>query len=200
MGDLVGYYYWPKEVLELLRNLKHVEIIKGNHERMLEQVLHFPEKLTEIKAKYGSGLSKALNDLSESELNMLINLPEQKEREENGVKFLLTHGSPNNPDEYVYPDCRPDHLNKIALRDYNVILMGHTHYPLQQNVKGTMLLNPGSVGQPRNKGSLASYIIFDCSKQEASIKYIRFDPQEIIGAIKKFDPDNSYLNDVLLRN
>ena len=72
-GDTVGYYYGIKNVLNLLSNFK-VYFTKGNHELMLEQLRLNPIIESELTIKYGSSLRLALNSLSETEIDQLLNI------------------------------------------------------------------------------------------------------------------------------
>ena len=61
-GDFVGYYFWPVEVFQLLKPWNVVAVL-GNHERMLKKARHDQDFLQFVNAKYGSGLSVALEQL-----------------------------------------------------------------------------------------------------------------------------------------
>ena len=56
LGDLIGYYYRPLEVLRLLDESNiSCQMIRGNHERMLERVLRDELKWEDIRSRYGHG-------------------------------------------------------------------------------------------------------------------------------------------------
>ena len=61
------------------------------------------------------------------------------------------------------------------------------------------ILNPGSVGQPRDIGGLASYAIFDSLNYTFRFKRLPFQTNEIIETVESFDPTNLYLKDIMER-
>ena len=66
-GDSVGYYFWPKEVIRLLRDIG-AQIIAGNHEHMLIRSLTDSNYLHKITKKYGSGIVRALESFDVDEI------------------------------------------------------------------------------------------------------------------------------------
>ena len=61
-GDFVGYYFWPAKVFELLKDW-NVVAVRGNHDRMLEDVINDTSHRLNIHKKYGSGLEVAFQQL-----------------------------------------------------------------------------------------------------------------------------------------
>lgn len=199
LGDVVGYYYHPDEVLRLLEHFK-TTYIRGNHERMLKEAREHQEAGRKIEEKYGHGISAALKLLSHEDLDMLTELPDTATILQDGVRFFLCHGSPWSNDEYVYPDAPPAVLEKCAAIDVDFVLMGHTHYPFVRRGSGATVLNPGSVGQPRDHGNMASWAIVDTANKDIVFKRTVFDIVSLIEEAQKIDPSVPYLREVLQRN
>ena len=103
LGDIVGYYYYPDKILELISDWSY-DIIKGNHEKILEDLLVNPSLGESIRLKYGSGHQEAINKLTIQQLDFLFNLPETKSIQLDGISLLMSHGSPWSNDYYIYPD------------------------------------------------------------------------------------------------
>jgi putative phosphoesterase len=198
LGDFVGYYYWPAEVLKEVRSLPQKYMIQGNHERLLKDWKE--NKKEAILQKYGKGIQVAFENLSVSEIELLINLPKTREIVLEGKKILLCHGSPNDPDKYIYPSESLPALQQCFLSGFDFIFMGHTHYPFCTMQDNTMLANPGSVGQPRDIGNLASYLIVDLQNKTFVFRRVLFDPKTIIQKAIQLDSELPYLHEVLLRN
>ncbi|MGR3309891.1 MAG: metallophosphoesterase family protein, partial [Candidatus Brocadiales bacterium] len=107
-----------------------------------------------------------------------------------GIKFLLSHGSPNG-DMYKYlsPDVSDSELLS-ELGDENadfampcrhdVVFIGHTHLPMIRKVGRITIVNPGSVGQPRDGIPLCSYAVWDDGNIE--IKRVEYDIDAAINA------------------
>jgi len=199
LGDLIGYYYWPAEVVRRLRSLQACTLIQGNHERMLAASLESEESAREVRERYGSGVRVACEELCQVELDWLVSLPESARITLDGASFSLFHGSDRDPDEYLYPDCSAERLSQIATEsDY--VLVGHTHYPALFRRGNTLILNPGSVGQPRDVGALASYAIVDTANAGVVYRRIAFCSEEIEEEAKRRDPHLPYLHTIMNRN
>lgn len=198
LGDLVGYYYHSKEVLELLRNYP-CKYIAGNHEHYLRDGLSNPQILADYKIKYGSSLELATKTLSSSDIDFLKTLPDFLQFSMDTKKILLCHGSPWHNDEYIYPDVQTERLKDFQQIDANFIFLGHTHYPMEINIFGKKIINPGSVGQPRNKKPGAHWAIFDLLTENVTFKITAYSIDSLLRDVDLYDPQNSYLKTVLTR-
>jgi putative phosphoesterase len=197
-GDLVGYYFKPNEVIKLIEPWQKY-LVRGNHEDMLAEARINPTVLSEIERRYGSAISVALNTLTEDDLEMLCNLPHPLDLELDGMKILLCHGTPWDNDVYVYPDAEDDLINKCAMQQYDVVILGHTHYPMLKQVGKTQLVNPGSVGQPRNRQPGAQWAMLDTDSREITLHNESYDLGPLLDDIKNRHPELPYLAEVLTR-
>ena len=197
-GDIVGYYPFVKEVLELLKPWKQ-QVVKGNHEVMLARSLNDSAYLSKTTTKYGSSIKIAIDTLTSEEIDYLITLPSLLNLEIENISLTLCHGSPVNVDEYIYPDSDLSKLTWLNSYNNKLIITGHTHYPMLRKWKNLTILNPGSVGQPRNKIRSAHWVLFDTSKNTFKFMLEEYDINKIIDAVKLTDPDNAYLRRVLTR-
>lgn len=199
LGDVVGYYYWPRAVLDLLQGIEQKTVIQGNHERLLALAAQNPAERGVIAQKQGLGIEKCFEQLAESEIDWLISLPEQQEIELEGRRILLCHGTPFDRDAYVYPTADLDVLKACCVSGADFVLQGHTHYPLSFADKGVHLINPGSVGQPRDIGGSAAYGILDLDNCVWLPRRIPFPVEPILEAIGAGDPNGRYLREILTR-
>lgn len=197
-GDLVGYYFNPLQVMKLLSNWRR-HVVSGNHEAMLSAARTEYSKLAEIEARYGCGLRVAIEQMSSDQLDELCQLPHRLELEIDGVKILLCHGSPWDLDEYIYPDADVDTLTRCATQSYDLVVMGHTHYPMFKVVENTKLINPGSVGQPRDRKPGACWALFDTESRSVELRREHYDATNLIQECKTRHPELAYLSEVLLR-
>ncbi len=196
-GDFVGYYFWPREVLDMLADWD-IAAVRGNHEDMLVNALSKPTSLEKVNAAYGSGLSAAIATLTQTQLDWLCQLPHPSFFEFEGRSLLLCHGSPWDVDQYVYPDAKADLLERCAESDYDWVVMGHTHYPMVQKVGKTLLVNPGSVGQPRNRVPAAHWALLDTASQELKLMTTPYDASPVVVLAAQLHPELPYLGNVLL--
>jgi predicted phosphodiesterase len=92
----------------------------------------------------------------------------------------------------LYPDASID----LLLKNYShckFTIFGHTHYPFIHTHENKVLINPGSVGQPRDVGGLASYVIINTDNFSTRFKRLKFDRLPIIEMAKSRDSDLDYL-------
>jgi putative phosphoesterase len=197
-GDLVGYYFSPLEVVELLDEWD-VEVACGNHEVMLKIARNDPKYLVDVDAKYGSGLRVALEQLSAERLDDLCRLQHPLRLEIDGIRILLCHGSPWDLDQYIYPDAKDESLAMLDGSGYDLIVTGHTHYPMDLIFGSARVVNPGSVGQPRNRKPGAHWAIFDTETRSIEFRCEAYDATELIHECKLRHPNLPYLAKVLER-
>jgi len=197
-GDLVGYYPFAKDVLALLAPW-NMDIVRGNHEEMLYKSLTDRAYLEEITAKYGTGLLTSIAELSFQEIDYLINLPHPLLLNIEHKKIILAHGSPNNVNDYLYPNSDFSSCDWVGEMDCDIFICGHTHYPMEKVMNEKIVLNPGSVGQPRNKGSGAHWVLYDTDSQHFEFKIEGYDSSEIIEWAKVTNPNLPYLHRVFTR-
>ncbi len=197
-GDIVGYYFMHNEVIKLLEPWEKY-IVRGNHEDMLAEARSNPKALALIDQRYGTAITEALQSLNQNDLDMLCNLPHPLDLEIGGMNILLCHGTPWDNDVYVYPDADDALLNQCAMQDYDVVILGHTHYPMLKKIGRTHLLNPGSVGQPRNYQPGAHWAMLDTDSGVINLYNEAYNPQPLINVVKMKHPELPYLADVLTR-
>ncbi len=111
-----------------------------------------PEKYTSFQWTY--------ERLSKENLKYLASLPEQLYFETNGLKILMTHGSPASNEEYICAATTHQRLKELAeLAKVDIIISGHSHLVFSTKLGNTLFLNPGSVGRPEMTNGRATYII-----------------------------------------
>lgn len=200
LGDVVGYYYWPAEVLQQLALCNEVDMIQGNHERLLKLAIDSETERQKIRKKYGSGIDVAIETLSDEQKNQLCELPLSKIMSIDKINFLLCHGSPFDGDKYIYPNAEQSLLEQCSLPNVDFVFMGHTHYPFVTYLNNCILANPGSVGQPRDIGNLASYLIVDTANKTIVFRRVAFDAASIIAEAAVRDTTLPYLQHIFYRH
>lgn len=198
LGDIVGYYYHPEIVLEMLSDWDF-EIIKGNHEVLLEDLKNGTIEPQFLKDKYGRGHEQALKSLDDKTQQWLFSLPVQKSVRIDNVSFQLNHGSPSSIDEYIYPDASIEQLEKCNSIAHDFVLIGHSHYAFSVRCSNSILINCGSVGQSRQKGGLAYWVVINTSNKSFEIKATPYDVAVLLEEIKTFEPKIGYSSNILER-
>lgn len=197
LGDIVGYYYHPDQVLDMLAEW-NFDIIKGNHERILEDIINEPSIGAAIKLKYGSGHEEAINKLSQKQLVFLRDLPETRSVKFDEISLLMCHGSPWSNDYYIYPDCEKEIVLKCDSDIHDFVLVGHSHYAFAIRNRHSTLINPGSVGQSRQSGGKASWCIINTSNQCFQFVLTDYNVESLLQEISLRN-DNEYLSKILKR-
>ncbi|WP_158597892.1 metallophosphoesterase family protein [Noviherbaspirillum saxi] len=197
-GDLVGYYFSPCTVLELLEPWDKC-IVRGNHEAMLAEARVSSLRLADIEARYGSGIRVALDELSDAQLDGLCELPHPMHVMIDACAILLCHGAPWNLDEYIYPDAPQGIVERCIGEARDIVITGHTHYPMLRQIGKRVLVNPGSVGQPRDRQPGAAWALLDSVSGEISLRREYYDMQPLIEEARRRHPELPYLAEVLCR-
>ena len=179
MGDTVGYGPDPADTLALLRQRGAV-IVAGNHDRAVAtgRGLELFNRVARAAAvRHRSWLSAEDRDL-------LAALPLTLEPAEG---YLICHGSPRDPLwEYVF-DAR---IAAAAMRATTQArcCVGHTHVPARfVTGAGKVLINPGSVGQPRDGDPRAAYALLDLGTATVTFQRVAYDVAETQRRIRALD-------------
>lgn len=198
LGDLVGYYYHPDEVLMLLEGWPK-EMIRGNHEAMLKEAQNDELSADAIRRKYGSGIGMALRALGREKIDELTGLRQTLTVEFDGVRCALFHGAPWDNTFYVHPDADSSVLERCVVSGTDFVFMGHAHRPFAFQKNSTVVANAGSVGQSRDRGGAASWILANTANRTIVFKNTPYDVSTLIAEAKRIDPALPYLHEILVR-
>lgn len=175
LGDLVGYGAGPNQVVEAVRNLEGtVHVVRGNHDKVVCEL----EDGSNFNQPALAAARWTTERLTPANMRFVKEMPlGPSEVEEN---LHICHGSPLDEDTYVFSIY--DAYEIFSNYPADVVFFGHTHIPslFVQQEKGIevsvvqgesftlqledgrrYLLNPGSIGQPRDRDPRAAYITYD---------------------------------------
>lgn len=187
LGDYIGYYYWPNEVIDLLRSMKHTFFIRGNHEDIYFNSLQDSSFRKNILDKYGSGNDYSISEITMENRTFLQSLDDSKIIVLDGIKIAMYHGSPIDINDYVYPDSDFTKHQTLIDDDIALVLLGHTHHQFISCKGSTLIVNPGSVGQARDVRGLASYAVFDTLNKTVIPVRLSYKHDLIINKINKVE-------------
>lgn len=173
-GDVVGYGPHPSEVVSIFKE-NNIISIAGNHDRGIKNMQQFKEQYVPLAAE---ALKWTRNQLSESELTYLKSLPEECSLRKSQVH--IAHGAPGKPDEYIYPG----EITNSLLGEEDLLVLGHTHKQVACRFDNGLVLNPGSVGQPRDDDSTAAYAIADLDTLSIQLRRTNYPKEDTIQDIK----------------
>lgn len=178
-GDIVGYGPEPSECIRIIRDMK-IPCTLGNHDLNSVNL----EKIAWFNPISAEALVWTNEQLDDEEKEYLSNLPKTIKQTVDGKQLLIVHGSPKNPIyEYVYEE----NVNEKFVNgfDYDIIALGHTHVPFIKHVENKLIINAGSVGQPRDGNSSACFIIINTEKFNAKIFRVDYDIKSVANKIVK---------------
>jgi predicted phosphodiesterase len=185
LGDVVGYGPNPNECVELVQQLPELVYLMGNHDAAAigvgETASFNPEARLSVEWQ-----QKHINDSTREFLHA------GKERQQVG-NYTLVHGSPRQPlMEYLLD-------TETAARSFShfqgdFCLMGHTHIPVIfkqspilervtlsipnadsiSQLQARSMINPGSVGQPRDRDPRAAYAILDDERDQWNFHRVEY--------------------------
>ena len=147
-GDVVGYNPWPGECVDRLRE-RSVPTVAGNHDRAV-----FTDRLR-MNHMANAGVEYTRENLSDEQRAWLRGLPVERTVLDGRVKVV--HGHPDDPDRYTYPE----EFSGAMLGEADVLVLGHTHVQAHRTFDAGVVVNPGSVGQPRDGDPRAAYAVVD---------------------------------------
>jgi predicted phosphodiesterase len=191
-GDLVGYYYGSSEVMKLLEGFR-VYFCKGNHEIMLAQSISSKDSKYEIKKTYGSSLIMAQSQLTETQLEFLLSAEHPLRVNMGDRSLLVSHGSPWNINEYIYPDCDITTINRFLEYSETIFVLGNTHHQMKLQIGDKLIINPGSVGQSRTNFGYAEWATLDLSTLETKFYATKYKTRRLVKQCKSIDPECSLL-------
>jgi len=192
LGDLVGYGADPNAVIERVQALKPIAIVRGNHDKVacgLEQADGF-------NAVAKSAAHWTFEALSSKNREWLAALPAGPRTVDDIVE--ICHGSPFDEDAYIFDEL--DALRALKVSERPLCLFGHTHYPVAFQLSADAfdsqgpstlaesrvdlrpdrkyLVNPGSVGQPRDGDPRAAYAIADTGASRVELFRLAYPVEE----------------------
>jgi predicted phosphodiesterase len=181
LGDLVDYGLEPGPCIDWVRQNARFSV-RGNHDHGVAQNVAVNGKLG---YKQLSMLTRPVNRqrVNESQLRFLARLPLTHVTTLDGTRYFLVHATPRDPlDEYAPADA-DFWARRLGYVDADVICAGHTHLPYVLEVNGKLIINPGSVGQPRDGDPRASYAIID--DYNVDLRRVEYDVEKTVQAIQE---------------
>jgi putative phosphoesterase len=159
LGDIVGYGPQPAECLRWLR-ASHASIVQGNHDRSAADGVP-PRCRLDFEWLAAATHHIARRQLTDEERAFLRGLPRTRDLVLDRKRVLLLHATPTDPlYDYLGPD-RDKWRTALAGIEAGLVLVGHTHLPLHFQFGDVQVLNPGSLGQPKDGDPRAAYALIE---------------------------------------
>ncbi len=199
LGDLVGYGASPNEVIQKIAALKPLAIIRGNHDKAVSGL----DSVQTFNPIAASAIFWTKRNITSKNLDFLTRL-------EQGPKVLdgtitICHGAPFDEDYYIFGEF--DAAEAFQHLQTPIGFFGHTHFPfVYSHLEGAVevtflegqsnevrlekgvsyLINPGSIGQPRDRNPRAAFAIYDSEARTVRFHRVEYGIEEakrkILGA------------------
>ena len=191
LGDIVGYGPDPNAVIESIRELKPKAIVRGNHDKVALGM----NQADGFHAAARAAAHWMLESLTDQNREWLVALPMGPTIIDGDLE--ICHGAPFDEDAYIFDELDARHAFEAATAP--VCFYGHTHFAvvfrlikdlleivspsdgetaLTIEPQARYLVNPGSVGQPRDGDPRAAYAIYDSNAKQLDLIRIAY-PLEI---------------------
>jgi diadenosine tetraphosphatase ApaH/serine/threonine PP2A family protein phosphatase len=199
LGDLVGYGGDPNAVVDRVVALDPVAMVRGNHDKVACGI----EAAEGFNAVAKSAAHWTFDVLTPEHRAWLAALPEGPTVVDDLVE--ICHGSPFDEDAYIFDELDAVRALKVSRRP--LCLFGHTHYPITFELSAgafdstgpsaaaesqlvlregsKYLLNPGSVGQPRDGDPRAAYAIVDVEARQVTTIRVNYAVEAAQGKVVK---------------
>ncbi|HLE24157.1 MAG TPA: metallophosphoesterase family protein [Thermodesulfobacteriota bacterium] len=186
LGDVVDFGPNPRKCVRFLMDSSRNRFwgVRGDHDHALAYGINCGSSLNlrELSMKtreWGEGL------VASDEVGFLRRLPFENHATLDGLKFHFMHGSKRDRlFRSITTDIGELEIeNEFGETDTDFILIGHSHKPFIIHLGRVTVLNPGSVGQPRDFNPRASYAVIEDGK--AMIKRVRYDIEKTVRDLEK---------------
>ncbi len=186
LGDLVGYGASPNEIIQKIQTMKPISLIRGNHDKAVCGL----DSIDTFNPIAASAIYWTKQNLKKKNMDYLSRLKKGPTIIHDNI--TLCHGAPFDEDYYIFGEF--DAAEAFKYIRTPLCFFGHTHFPYvytekDNYVEGTFLMgntnevklekgvryliNPGSVGQPRDRNPRAACAIYDADVRR--IKFFRLD-------------------------
>jgi len=187
LGDLVGYGGNPNEVVETVRSLEPEAVVRGNHDKVVAGITE-ADHFNDVARAAALWTRTVMTPDNEQYLRALPEGPVVV------GDMVLSHGSPADEEDYILSDL--DAVHNLEAVDFALAFFGHTHFtcvfslgadrlsmrvikesdpPLHLVAGERYLVNPGSIGQPRDHNPKASYAIYDSAARTITFPRVDYD-------------------------
>ncbi len=137
-GDLVDRGTDGDRVVDLIRQI-NIPCVQGNHDAMAKRTQAF-------LARHPND-NLPIEPLRADTVDFLSSLPLEQRFEWTGVSVYMTHENPmNDPSKFIYPNAsRSTFESVVQTAQSQIIILGHTHRPMQIQIGSSQIINPGSI-------------------------------------------------------
>jgi predicted phosphodiesterase len=181
-GDSIVYAPFPNETLSWLSRHKAISILGNTDKKVIDLLKGKPFKKPrnpEKRIMYTS-TAEALDDAGRRTLSSFAEaetlvLQRPDDVHDQRLAIGIFHGSPADPDEFLFADTPDRRFHEIATGiQCRIVITGHSHSPYHKFLSDTHFINPGSAGRMFDGDAKASCAILDISEKGIKVEHRRF--------------------------
>ncbi|HTZ84416.1 MAG TPA: YfcE family phosphodiesterase [Candidatus Acidoferrales bacterium] len=159
LGDLVNYGPEPAAVVDFARTNSKV-VVRGNHDNSIgfdvdPRCTARYQKMADLTRRYTASA------LDKEHKQFLRLLPLKLELKREDTRFYLCHAKPSDPLYGYCPEESDEWVEELEQVNADVLLVGHTHTPFIRKIGKKIVVNPGSLGQPKTGKPDGCYAIWE---------------------------------------
>ena len=182
MGDVVGYNAFPKECLDIVRNM-NIPVVKGNH----DEYCSTDQPLDGFNPAAAEAVNWTRKQLTSEDRQWLRDLKYARMV----TNFTIVHATLDGPQRWGYVFDKLAAAASFTYQNTAVCFFGHTHVPVafirDNMVRGgtyskfkteagkKYFVNVGAVGQPRDNNPKAAYVVYDVDEGTIELRRLEYD-------------------------
>jgi len=198
LGDALGYGASPNDVVEKARSLDAI-LVRGNHDRAASGL----SDVEDFNPVAGYAAMWTRNELTAENRRWVLQLPTGPIRDAGIPDVIFSHGSPLDEDEYILSEGVA--RNALERSPADITFFGHTHlqgavamrqgavqiirpvyldkessatFRLELQPQTRYLINPGSVGQPRDTDWRSGFALYDSEQSAVTFYRVPYDVEK----------------------
>jgi len=154
VGDYIDFGPWPNEIIDSIKSLRNAYYVIGNHDQYLFQDIKKLLPKSDIKQNMIEHAYWTKSNISNMNIEWIKSLEIVKSIMVEGIEILFFHGNLYETDKAISEDT-------IRSIKHKIVISGHIHHAYSKIIDDKIVVNPGSVGEPLDKDTRASYSILN---------------------------------------
>ena len=188
-GDAVGQGPHPNEVCTLLRSRRNLIGVKGDNDAAVVS-----GNRTNLDADATATIEWTRSGITKENRHFLDGLQDYAGIQSDNIEILVTHGSPDNfKTGEVYQNVSSEDMKRLFDKTgADILLTAHTHIPFVKQLDNKLIINVGSVGQPRDRDPRACYVFMDTATRQVTFHRVSYNITLTADSIKRAKLPDSF--------
>lgn len=180
-GDLVDYGPSPQEVIDVLLGYARPKRVLGNHDAAAAFRIDCRSSPATYAASVTTRKVVTWKLLSPKYLELLGKADRKLNLNYDGLKIRMLHAAPGNELFHYLTKQEAEQLHVVGA---DILVVGHTHIPYEVKKSNLWVVNPGSVGMPKDGDPRASYAILDTNKREVTFARVSYNIELMLSKLR----------------